>query len=221
MEVSYWQSRWIKNKIGFHSPVVNPYLVRFQEIIKDEMPFGTVLVPLCGKTPDMVWLSEQGFYVIGVEVIDVACRAFFEENRIEYQTRKQYHFEIFSSENIELWCGSIFDLPDTIWNQVDWVYDRASIGALPQTMRNTYTELLNKKAPKDAALMMHCFEYEQDKMDGPPFSVSKSEIEQGFSPFWDIRFLFDEEVLTTYQRFKTRGLAKLFEQVYWMKKKTN
>jgi thiopurine S-methyltransferase len=221
MEVSYWQSRWIKNKIGFHSPVVNPYLVRFQEIIKNEKPKGTVLVPLCGKTPDMVWLREQGFYVIGVEVIDVACRAFFEENGLAYQTSKEFHFEKFSSQGIEIWCGSIFDLPDKIWNQIDWVYDRASIGALPELMRKKYMRLLNQKVPLESVMMMHCFEYDQSNMDGPPFSVSKSEIEQGFNSNWDIQSLFDEEVLSNYQRFKTRGISQLFEQVYWMKKKTN
>lgn len=175
MEISYWQSRWIKNKIGFHSPVVNPYLLRFQDKIKQEKPSGTVLVPLCGKTPDMIWLSEQGYHVIGVEVIEVACRAFFEENSLGYQTRKQGHFEVYFCEYIELWCGSIFDLPDTIWRSIDWIYDIAANGALPKSMRESYIQLINQKASPVTTVMMHCFEYNQEKMDGSPFSVSKIE----------------------------------------------
>jgi hypothetical protein len=29
----------------------------------------TILVPLCGKTVDLIWLYEQGYRVIGIEIV--------------------------------------------------------------------------------------------------------------------------------------------------------
>ncbi len=31
-----------------------------------------VLVPLCGKTPDLLWLAEQGNEIVGVELSEIA-----------------------------------------------------------------------------------------------------------------------------------------------------
>ena len=44
----------------------------------------SVFVPLCGKTLDMVWLSEQGFNVVGCEISEVAAQQFFNENNIPF-----------------------------------------------------------------------------------------------------------------------------------------
>ena len=44
----------------------------------------TVLVPLCGKSLDLIHLHSLGHNVIGVEWIEQACLEFFSENKIEY-----------------------------------------------------------------------------------------------------------------------------------------
>ncbi|TNE73678.1 thiopurine S-methyltransferase [bacterium] len=219
MEISYWQSRWNKNKIGFHSPVVNSYLHQFESQLLEHAG-KTVLVPLCGKTPDMLWLAEKGFNVIGIEVVRVACEAFFLENQLEYTVEKKGKFHCYNSGSIQVWCGSIFDFPRKEWKKVNWVYDRASVGALPPAMRKKYYDLLNEKAICGTNLMMHTFEYDEQVLQGPPFSVLKNEIQYHLKSDWEIEYWFDEEVLQKYQRFKTKGLISLKEQVYWMKKKT-
>ncbi len=38
-----------------------------------------VLVPLCGKSVDLLWLVGQGCDVTGVELSEIAVRAFFAE----------------------------------------------------------------------------------------------------------------------------------------------
>ena len=51
---------------------------------------GTVLVPLCGKSLDMIWLAQQGHRVIGVELSDVAVESFFSENGLEAQWQERW-----------------------------------------------------------------------------------------------------------------------------------
>lgn len=78
MQPEFWQDRWASNQIGFHQREVNPYLQRHWPVLG--LPEGAkVLVPLCGKSLDLVWLESQGYPVMGVELSEHAVEAFFSE----------------------------------------------------------------------------------------------------------------------------------------------
>ena len=50
-----WRDKWQANEIRFHLSVVNPNLERwYHRLASDDTPVS-VLVPLCGKTLDMMW----------------------------------------------------------------------------------------------------------------------------------------------------------------------
>ena len=67
MEPEFWQERWARNQIGFHLSEVNPYLQRhWRQLAVAEG--SKVLVPLCGKSLDLVWLASHGLRVMGVEL---------------------------------------------------------------------------------------------------------------------------------------------------------
>ena len=54
------------------------------------------LVPLCGKSIDLVYLYEQGFQVIGCECSELACEQFFSENKIPFvKTKVSEQFDCF------------------------------------------------------------------------------------------------------------------------------
>lgn len=53
MNSKFWQQRWQEERIGFHKSDVNPELIKHFSALA--LPFGSrVLVPLCGKSVDMV-----------------------------------------------------------------------------------------------------------------------------------------------------------------------
>ncbi len=83
MEAQYWKGKWKAGDIGFHQSEVESLLVEHFSRLEP----GTVLVPLCGKSLDMIWLKSKGWKVIGVELSSVACEAFFEENGLSFSTR--------------------------------------------------------------------------------------------------------------------------------------
>ncbi|MNP32022.1 Thiopurine S-methyltransferase [compost metagenome] len=58
MDEQFWQARWAENQIGFHQRETNPYLERYWSQL--QLPTGCqVLVPLCGKTLDMLWKTSS------------------------------------------------------------------------------------------------------------------------------------------------------------------
>ncbi len=44
-----------------------------------------ILFPLCGKSPDMKAIIDVGHHAYGIECVQTAVKAFFQENKILYE----------------------------------------------------------------------------------------------------------------------------------------
>ena len=88
-KITVWEGEWKKGNTSFHLPEVNPKLLDNLDILLGCEPAAsespkTVLVPLCGKTKDLIHLHSLGHNVEGVEWIEQAANEFFTENNIEF-----------------------------------------------------------------------------------------------------------------------------------------
>ena len=88
-KITVWEGEWKKGNTSFHLPEVNPKLLDNLDILLGCEPAAsespkTVLVPLCGKTKDLIHLHSLGHNVVGVEWIEQAANEFFTENNIEF-----------------------------------------------------------------------------------------------------------------------------------------
>ena len=212
VEEDFWHNRWENNLTGFHLDEVNPHLKANWASMN--MKAGTrIFVPLCGKTLDLIWLAEKGYQVVGVELSSIAVEAFFAENNLAVEHHQVGGLEYWQSENISLFCGNFFDLTAEILGQVDAVYDRASLIALPPAMRQEYAAKLTEicqSAPK----LLVTLEYEQSKMDGPPFSVSEDEVRALYQANYQVKQLTAQDVLGNNEKFRERGLDFMNESIY-------
>lgn len=217
MDKEFWHQRWQDQLTGFHQGEFNARLRTFwsQLEIADDAP---VLVPLCGKSLDMLWLRDQGHPVIGVELSPIATEAFFVENGLAPTHSTQGSFQVCETDGLRVYCGDFFDLSATRISDVRAVYDRASLIALPPDMRRQYVDKLNEVLPGEVSMLLVTMEYDQSLMGGPPFSVEQDEVERLFSPDWGIRLLHREDILAGEPRFRERGLSRLSEAVYMLKK---
>jgi thiopurine S-methyltransferase len=163
----------------------------------------------------MLWLAEQGHEVVGVEISPIAVRAFFEENRLEPVISQQGAFEIWSVDQITLLLGDFFELTPGQLGEVAVVYDRASLIALPAELRQEYVGHLNALCPTAPRLLI-TLDYEQSKMDGPPFAVSDEEVRDLYADRSSLTCLAAEDVLGDNVRFREQGLEYLVESVWQM-----
>ncbi len=79
MQLEDWGARWRDGQIGWHQSNVTGALEEYGAQVLGSDP-GRVLVPLCGKTIDMVFLAENAKAVVGVEYAEQAVREFFDEH---------------------------------------------------------------------------------------------------------------------------------------------
>ena len=96
-----WINRWEIGRNGWHEPSGNRNLQTHWSFTGRR-----VLVPLCGKTPDLLWLESRGNEVIGVELAEIAVEAFFTDNDLEYEridgSLPGYRC---TTRNVTLYCG--------------------------------------------------------------------------------------------------------------------
>ena len=196
MEPTFWHKRWADNQIGFHQGQVNSYLQAHWPSLGLE-PGSRVLVPLCGKSLDLVWLAGQGYRVLGVELSRRAVEDFFREHGLEAEVQQRGDFEVWRSVDVELWCGDFFALRAQDIGDCVGLYDRAALIALPAHWQGLVVTL----------------DYDQSLLPGPPFSVGDAEVRQGFAG-WQLHELEAVEVIQESPKFVQAGVSSLLERVY-------
>lgn len=213
MHAEFWQARWTRSEIGFHSPEVNPYLQRHWPGLG--LSEGSrVLVPLCGKSLDLAWLAGQGHRVLGVELAQKAVEDFFSEQQLQPQISQAGGFRLYRAGAVEIYCGDFFALTAQQLGDCTALYDRAALIALPAEMRGRYVAQLSQLLPRGCQGLLVTLDYEQERMDGPPFAVPDSEVQRLFTAPWQLATLESGDVLSENLKFIQRGLQRLDERIY-------
>ncbi|MEE9343203.1 MAG: thiopurine S-methyltransferase [Gammaproteobacteria bacterium] len=213
MEADFWHQRWQQNQIGFHQTEINPYLKTYWEDFSLKKG-AQIFVPLCGKSSDLLWLVEQGYQVTGVELSEQAIKAFFQDNSLPCSQRTEGKFQLFSSDNISLYCGDFFDVDHNLIGHIDGVYDRAALVALPEGMRRRYAFHLQSLLNPGTLMLLVTMVYPQKQMDGPPFSVSEDEVQRLFSQAESLDKLKEEDLFLKEKRFSEMGVTEIKETIY-------
>lgn len=218
MKSEFWHERWAKNEIGFHLKSVNPFLIKHWNSLSSNST-DTVFVPLCGKSNDLIWLAERVNRVIGIELSQQAIEDFFSENKLTPELIEREHFIEYRYKNIALLCGDFFQLTQNDLVDCQFVYDRASLIALPPEMRKDYAIKLNELLPNEKQRLLITIEYPQQEMGGPPHSVPPEEVQQLFAKRLDITTLESKDILEESQRFKDKGVTQMNEHIFLLNKK--
>jgi len=216
-QVEFWQQRWLNNQTGFHEGQVNEYLEKYLSQLSLNNK-ASLFLPLCGKSHDIIWLTKQGYNVIGVECSELAVKAFFEENNLSANIKQHNNFTIWQANTITIYCGDFYQLESIWFDSVSAIFDRAALIALPVEQRQSYINQIIKLCP-NAAVLLVSLEYQQNEMDGPPFAVSEQEINNLFKNHYNLNKLLANDILAENDKFKERGLHSLYEKVFLAKPK--
>lgn len=199
-----WLERWQEGRIGWHEAAGNRSLKRHWH--------GTglrVLVPLCGKSVDMLWLAQQGNEVTGVEISAIAAREFFTDNDLLYTRSADGARYQATDLPVTLVCGDYFAFDDAGF---DAHYDRGALVALPADVRARYAAHTTARLTADPVQLVITLEYEQACVDGPPFSVSADEL----LSYWPALESVDayDDIANAPPKFREAGLTEMREVVW-------
>jgi len=216
MEKEFWLGKWERHEIGFHQPEYNPFLVKKWQEFTHKYPMAktSVFVPLCGKSLDMLFLVEQGYKVIGVELSAIACEEFFSENNIDYTIEKLENFTLYNSENISLYCGDMFNMHTEMLKDVGYVYDRASLIALPHEMRLRYVDFMESNLI-GAKVFLVVLDFDNTEV-GPPHSITEGMVESYFSNHYKISSIAEVNIpLEKFGKHKDK-ITQVSNKLYWL-----
>jgi thiopurine S-methyltransferase len=212
-----WMQRWKDGETGWHKQVPNSRLIEFIDGLSLQ-PGDTVFVPLCGKSQDMLYLLEQGYKVIGVELSALAIDAFFKENGIPYTVQEARDFTVYNAPNIRIFCGDYFTLDAGHLDAVSAVYDRASLIALPTELRLRYAQHLYAIIPSGCRMLLLTLNYPQSQISGPPFAVNETEVNVLFKRFeCQLKQCFDD--IKNEPKFLSAGVNFIEKAAYYLHKK--
>ena len=211
MKHEFWHDKWQSNNIEFHLSSPNPLLIKHIQSLNLQ-PQSRIFIPLCGKSLDIQWLFEQGFHVTGIDLSPIAIEELISELKLEFTVSQVGDLTHYFHQSIDLYVGDFFELNIDHISKIDATYDRAALVALPEHMRETYTQHL-VQLTQNAPQLLISFEYDQDLLAGPPFSVPEQEIRKYYASHYQIKQLASE-----YEKLKGKVDAK--ENV-WLLEKTS
>lgn len=212
MEPDFWHGKWQRDETAFHEGKPNERLTRFVNRLKLN-PGARVFVPLCGKSADLIWLMDQGFRVAGIELSPIAVTDFFAGLEMTPEVSQVGPLVRHAVPGLVIYQGDVFDLSAEILGEVDAVYDRAALVALPETMREKYAAHLvsiTQSAPK----LVITFDYDPSSMTGPPFSVDAAQVHVLYERSYAITLLQREPVTDL------RTAREAHENVYLLERRS-
>lgn len=213
MHAEFWYDLWNKNTVSFHRSDVHPYVRRY---LSPEVLAGKrVLVPLCGKSVDMLYLREHAEHVVGVELVRKGIEAFLHENGIAYTQPTPDRYE---AEGLTLICGDFFALTNADVGRVDIVHDRASLVALPHSMRLTYTAKLKELVAPDGWQLVNTLEYGPVDLGEAPFSLSPADVAEYYADTFVVDHV-EGPLLPNHPMVRKFSLQFLYEHAFVLRRR--
>jgi len=192
-ENNLWIERWKNKEIGFNQSEANPLMREYFSALGLEKG-SKILVPLCGKSIDMLWFVSKGYKVVGIELSEEAIIAFFEELGKTPTIATLGELKYYSSDAITIYVGDFFKVTAAILGKIDAIYDRASLVALTAEMRVAYAKHLGTISNHAPQLLL-CFEYEQSLMNRSPYSVDEDEVKKHYAQYYTLTRLCKQEII--------------------------
>ena len=157
----------------------------------------------------MLWLAEQGYNVVGLEMVEQAVQAFFEENKLDVKLTEIGNQTKHTCSPFTILQGDLFDLEVGVIQADAW-YDRAAMIALEPSSREEYVKQIFQQTKSGAVGLLITFAYPQEQMDGPPFALHDEDVFDFFTDGFEVECLEKIDL----EDEKDRGLSKATSTVF-------
>jgi thiopurine S-methyltransferase len=213
MDNDFWLQRWQDQQTPWH--LQHPHVLLGPALDKLGDPGGTALVPLCGKSRDMVALAARGLGVLGVELAESAVAAFYREQGMVPEIQQQGALWRWQAGLWTILQGDFFLLSANACGDVGLVWDRAALSALDASLRRRYARHLDALVPAEAVMALVTFEHQAGD-EGPPFSVAPEEVAALFGQRFAIEVFAHREASDELPHL-TQRIGRIFERGYLLR----
>lgn len=189
MKKHFWKDSWDQGgyKTSFHKKDVHPYI--HKHLPPSKLLNKTILLPLCGKSVDLIYFRNYAAHTIGVEFIKEAVDQFFEEQQLPYKKIGNVYF----ADKLTIINSDFFTLSADEIGHIDLLYDRACLVALPTDLRANYIKKAQELLPSGSQQFINTLEYYPTKLE-PPFSVPPNEVRAYYEHSHTIKHLENKTV---------------------------
>lgn len=176
------------NEKGQPSKVLVKYL---KEILPSEP--GRVLLPLCGKSPDLRWLYDRGNTVVGIECSEKVVKNFFETYPdLKHTVHDLPYGKVYKSEDerLQVYICNVIHIPEGELGEFDAVFDWAAYTAINTKERQKYVDIMKSCMRSDSRYFLEVCHDLEEGAKGTPNSISFRTIKLEFG--WDRKMKFLE-----------------------------
>jgi len=209
-----WNKRWTDGQTGFHEGAPNALLATHVARIEERKPRARILVPLSGKAVDLRWLAERGHDVVGVEFVERAVHAFFEEQKLTPVASQIGGAPALSAAGVTLVCGDFFEVASEALGEFDVVFDRAALVAVEPPLRARYVETCRARLADGGVIFLVAFAYDQSRAPGPPWSVPPDVVRELYGPSSASIEELETRAAPANPRLTAAGIPALMETAY-------
>lgn len=158
-ETLYKQSQGDESKIPWAKMETNEFLAEYLQMNLGE---GKAIVIGCGLGDDAVALDEAGFDVTAIDISETAI---------------QWCKERFDYTDVDFRVQDIFELPEEMLGQYDFVFESRTIQSLPLEFRNKIIGSISSLlSPRAKVLAIANGKNAGEKYQGPPWPLERNEL---------------------------------------------
>ena len=189
--VDYWNNRWKDGDIPWHCSVPNPYILKYFDLLTNgSTEHKSILIPLCGKSKDMLSFYEKGLSVIGVELSQKAVKEFFTDHNLSYTVKKFPSYDEYCNDDgrIKIFCCEFFDFNVSCCGGelFDYLWDFRAIVAIHPELHQKYINHIHSLLKPSGKGLLECFEYEFLDPVRPPVSISKEKLTHAMKGLFEV-----------------------------------
>ena len=212
-DTGFWHRVWADGptgRTGFGLAGPHPDLVAHAAAVFAGA--ARLLVPLCGRSPDLAWLAQRWPEVVGVELVERAVTGYAAEHSLTARQPPEGAFRRYSRPGLSILLGDFFEATPEVLGAFDGAWDRGALGALPAELRPRYVRVLLGLLRPGARALLECYTFDQGRLPGPPYSVSEAELGRLFG---DHRVrVVEDRTLTNDGRYPAVPLGRWRQRVY-------
>ena len=180
-----------KSTAHLHGVNVDSHLQRNLHSLTQGRDDLSILVTLCGKSPDLVWLCEKGYDVVGCELSVKAVEQLFENKvlgrKIAHEVKDEGEIKTFTAtdgKKLKVYVGDFFGpLSPDLTGTFDCIWDCHGIISVPADLRAQYAEKVSKFLKPGGRMLFSTLACDADPKDKKTAPISPSILAELFPDF--------------------------------------